>query len=384
MTVDFDTLVDRTLSDSSKWHGLPEGFLPFGVADMDFPSPEPVIRALRERVDHGVFGYPIDPTELREVLVARLAQRYDWHVSADALVLMPGCIPGLTMACRALPACSNVIVETPVYGPFFYVPGAAGLECVRSPLGRSQDGRYFQDPERLEHDLTPDTKALILCNPHNPVGRVFTPQELQSVAEICLRHDMLIFSDEIHCELIHTGYRHTPIASLSPEIEARTVTLMAPSKTFNVAGMHCAVAIIPDRELRDRVVHAGAWMALGSSIMGYTAALAAYRDGDPWLNELMVYLGVNRDLVTECVRTQMPGVKVAPSEGTYLAWLDFGCAGIEGSAGRFFHEQAKMVVGGGEGYGAEGHFVRLNYGCPRPMLEEGLRRMVAALAQLNH
>ncbi|NLG28581.1 MAG: aminotransferase class I/II-fold pyridoxal phosphate-dependent enzyme, partial [Chloroflexi bacterium] len=309
----------------------------------------------------------------------RFAERYNWQVAPDALLFIPGCIPGLAMACRTLPAGSSVVVQPPVYGPFFHVPGGAGLECLRSPLGRTADGRYYQDPERLEHDLKESTRAFMLCSPHNPVGRVFTRQELEAVADVCLRHDLLILSDDIHCELIHEGYHHVPIASLAPEVERRTITLMAPSKTFNIAGLHCAVAIIPNKELRDGLMRTGAWATMGSNIMGYAAALAAYRDSNGWLSDLLAYLGGNRDLVTDCVRNQMPGVTLDPSEGTYLAWLDFSGTGLTGSMGRFFHEKARMVVGGGEGYGAEPHFVRLNYGCPRPMLEEGLRRMVAAL-----
>ncbi len=375
----FDVLVDRTSSDSSKWHRLADQVLPFGVADMDFKSPEPVIRALRERVDHGVYGYPTDPVALREVLVARLAERYGWQVAPDAIMFIPGCIPGLAMACRTLPNGHSVVVQPPVYGPFFYLPGGAGLQCLRSPLGRTADGRYYQDPERLEHDIQEDTCAFMLCSPHNPVGRVWTREELGAVAEVCLRHNLIILSDDIHCELVYEGYRHTPIATLSPEVEARTVTLMAPSKTFNIAGLHCAFAIIPNKDLRDDMMHSGAWATMGSNILGYAAALAAYRDSNGWLAELMAYLGENRDLVTTYVREQMPGISVVPSEGTYLAWLDCSGTGIEGKLSRFFYDNAKMVVGGGEGYGAEGHFVRLNYGCPRPMLEEGLRRMAAAL-----
>jgi len=380
----FDNLVDRTHSDSSKWLCYKDGVLPFGVADMDFVSPEPVVRALRERAEHGVFGYPYEPRELRQVLVERLAARYQWHVSPDALVFIPGCISGLTMACHMVGGNGgSALIQPPVYGPFFHVPGAANLACVKSPLACDATGHYAQDLDRLEHDITPETRVLILCNPHNPVGRVYRREELEEVAEICLRHNLLICSDEIHCELLYKGHPHTPIASLSPEVEAHTVTLMAPSKTFNVAGLHCAVAIIPNPELRERFGRSGAWMVPGPNIMGFAAALAAYRDSQAWLDELLVYLEGNRDRVSEYVRTSLPGVTVVPSEGTYLAWLNCSGAGIPGNAGSFFYEQARVLVSGGEGYGGETHSIRLNFGCPRSMLDEGLKRMSAALARLH-
>jgi cystathionine beta-lyase len=378
----FDNLVDRSTSDASKWHCYRHGILPFGVADMDFVSPEPVVRALRERAEHGVFGYPMEPTELREVLVERLATRYGWRVAPESLLFIPGCISGLTMALRTVGGSGATLIQPPVYGPFFHVAGAAGLGCVQSPLARGSDGRYSMDLDRFEADITPETRAFVLCNPHNPVGRVYRRAELEAVAEICLRHKLLICSDEIHCELVYAGHPHTPIAALSPEVEACTVTLMAPSKTFNLAGLHCAVAIIPNPELRERFGRSGAWMVPGPNIMGFTAALAAYRDGQPWLDQLLIYLQANRDYLTSYVAAHLPGISLVPSEGTYLAWMDCSAAGIPGKAGGFFYEQAKVLLSGGEGYGGDPHYVRLNYGCPRSMLEQGLERMRAALERL--
>jgi cystathionine beta-lyase len=250
-------------------------------------------------------------------------------------------------------------------------------------LGRERDGRYVADLDAFRAAIHARTRAFILCNPHNPVGRVFTRDELSGMAQTCLERGLPIIADEIHCDLLYAGQRHVPIASLSPEIERQTITLMAPSKTFNLAGLKVSVAVIPDASLRERFMAArGDYVQASVNIMGYTAALAAYRDGQAWLDELMRYLEANRDYLAGYVRRHLPGVTMTPPEGTYLAWLD--CRGAGAAAAdpfTFFLERAKVALNDGVLFGRGGQgFVRLNFGSPRALLTEGLERMRRALA----
>jgi cystathionine beta-lyase len=388
MTYDFDRIIDRRRTDSAKWTHYADDVLPLWVADMDFISPEPVIRALREYVEQGLFGYALSaPKELREVIVERLARLYGWKVSPDALVFPAGVVVGYDQACHALlgPA-GSLLIQTPVYPPFLNAAKWAGAESQEMELTRGPDGYYTVDLDRFAAGITERTRAFLLCNPHNPVGRVFTPAELTALAELCLRHDLTIISDEIHCDLIYSGYRHTPIASLAPEIEARTVTVMAPSKTYNIPGLGCAVAIIPNKELRRRYQEAHKGLAGHVNSLGFVGALAAYRDGQPWLDACLRYLEANRDFVYRYVAEKLPQLAVSPLEGTYLAWLDCRQAGLPAGVapGKFFLEEAKVALNEGATFGKGGDgFVRLNFGCPRAILEEALERMRVALASLK-
>jgi cystathionine beta-lyase len=351
---------------------------------MDFTSPEPVIRALRERVEHGVFGYghQLEVTELNEVFADRLQKRYGWRVSPEAIVPIPGVIPGFNVACRRLTSPGQgILMQTPLYPPLLRVPGNLGLRFDEVPLARDGQGRYSVDRPKLEATIKPDTKVLLLCNPHNPVGRVFTRAELTGLAEVCLRRGLVIVADEIHCDLVFNGHRHVPIASVDEEIAARTVTLMAPSKTFNLAGLKSSVAIITDPALRERFVAARVDMVQTVNILGYTAALAAYRDGQPWLDDLLRYLEANRDFLARFVREHLPGVSMVEPEGTYLAWLD--CSGVGAASSdpfTFFLERARVAFNDGALFGSNGRgFVRLNFGCPRTILAQALDRMRGAI-----
>jgi cystathionine beta-lyase len=383
MSYDFDGVIDRLQTESHKWHKYPSDVLPLWVADMDFRSPEPVIRALRERVEHGVFGYGLEQPEFYEVFLDRLQKRYGWRVSRDAILLIPGVIPGFNVACRALTTPGDgLLLQTPMYPPILRVPENVGLSSDEMELSHPADGRYVIDFDRFETAIRERTRVFLLCNPHNPVGRVYRREELTRMAEICLRRGLWICADEIHCELTFSGQQHVPIASLDPEIADCTVTLMAPSKTFNLAGLKCSVAIIPNAALREKFVAAQADMVRAVNILGYTAALAAYRDGQPWLDELLRYLETNRDLVVEFARSRMRGVRMAPPEATYLAWLD--CREVElpgDDPYSFFLEQARVALNDGKAFGRGGQgFVRLNFGCPRATLTQALERMAAALA----
>lgn len=384
MTYDFDTLIDRRSTDSIKWNWCDEDELPMWVADMDFRCPEPVISALQERVAHGIFGYGHCPAELREVLVARLARLYDWRVEPRALVFTPGVVVGFNMAAQALTRPGDgLLIQTPVYPPFLTAAADAGLRHESMELTQRSDGAYEVDFDRFAAALSPHTAMFLLCNPHNPVGRVFRQEELERMAQLCLERRMVICSDEIHCDLIFDGHAHRPIAALDPEIAARTITLMAPSKTFNIPGLGCSFAVIPDPALRARF-KAGQRGVMGHvTVLGYTAALAAYRDGGPWLEALLAYLEANRDFVLAYVQEHLPGVRMAAPEGTYLAWLDCRAVGIPGNPYDFFRARARVMLNDGNVFGPGGAgFVRLNFGAPRALVTEGLERMRAALAEL--
>ncbi len=385
MTYDFDQRVDRRHSESLKWHTYPEDVLPMWVADMDFMSPEPVIRALQERVAHGVFGYGLEPPELRDVIVDRLERLYGWQVAPEALVFLPGVVTGFNLVCHAMAAPGDgVLIQTPVYYPILDAPAGAGLTNDAMELTRRPDGRYEIDFDLFEKTVTDRTRIFILCNPHNPVGRVFRREELEQMADICLRHDMVICSDEIHADLVFPGSHHIPIASLAPEVADRTVTLMAASKTFNIPGLRCSVAVVQNPSLRERLNRTHPGLVHGANILGYVAALAAYRDAQSWLDALLRYLEANRELLLEYVARHLPGVTMSRPEGTFLAWLCCHEAGIPGNPQKFFLQQARVAVSDGAVFGRGGEgFVRLNFGCPRAMLIEALAKMQAALLALR-
>jgi cystathionine beta-lyase len=380
---DFDRLVDRRASDSNKWRKFPADVLPFWVADMDFPSPPAVVRALRERVEHGFFGYLAERNDLPEVVAERVAKRYGWRVSPEAVVTLPGVIAGFNQALRALTSPGDgLLIQTPVYPPILRSAGNHGLRRDEAGLARGANGRYTVDLDAFGAAFRERTRVFLLCNPHNPVGRLFGRAELEGMAAACLRRDAFIVADEIHCDLLLDGRAHVPMAAVAPEVEQRTITLMAPSKTFNLPGLKCAVGIIPNAPLRERFLAAAADLVPKIGVLGYTGALAAYRDGDDWLDALLRYLTDNRDFLVRQVRATLPGVAVAPGEATYLAWLDCRASPVAGrDPHTFFLERARVALNDGVAFGPGGEgFVRMNFGCPRPLLAEGLERMRAALA----
>jgi cysteine-S-conjugate beta-lyase len=386
MTYDFDQSIDRRHSDSAKWRKYGPDVLPLWVADMDFVSPEPVLRALRERIEHGVFGYGIELPEFNKTIVDLLYTRYGWRVAPEALVILPGVILGFNLAGRALAAPGDgILMQTPVYPPILRAPTNMGLRRDEMPLTRLADGHYVIDFDAFEAAITDRTRLFLLCNPHNPVGRVLQRDELTRLAEICLRHNLVICADEIHCDLVFQGHPHVPIAALAPEVADRTITLMAPSKTYNLAGLKCAFAIIPNTTWREKFLAARVDLVPGmANLLGYTAALAAYRDGQAWLDQMQRYLEGNRDCVRQYVDAHLPTVSMGTSEGTYLAWLDCRQAGIPNNDPyTFFLERARVALNDGADFGQSGKgFVRLNFGCPRALLVQALEQMHKALATL--
>ncbi len=381
MTFDFNTLPNRRATESVKWKAFGEDVLPMWVADMDFTSPPEVIETLQARVAHGVFGYPMAPDGIKEAVVSWLAGRHGWQVSPDDLVFVPGVVSGFNLAAHAVTQPGDgVVVQTPTYGPFFGVEKNVGLIQQEMEFHRGPNGQYQVDYEAFEACLTARSRIFMLCNPQNPTGRVFRQDELEKMAEICLKHNIIICADEIHSDLVYSGQKHIPIASLAPEIAAQTITLIAPSKTFNIAGLEASVAIITDKKLREQFNQARKGLLGGVNLLGYYAALAAYRDGGPWLDELLVYLESNRDFLYDFVQNELPGIEMARPEGTYLAWLDCRGLNLAQKPSEFFKTEAKVAMNDGEWFGTGGQgFVRLNFGCPRPMLVEALEKIKAVV-----
>ncbi len=383
MKYDFDQSVERKGTDSFKWQRYGDDVIPLWVADMDFVSPEPIVQALHERVDHRVFGYVRPSEELITVIQERLKRLYRWDVPTEHIIFVPGVVTCLNLAYQLFADPEDgVLVQPPVYSHFVTDPVLRGRTLIDPPLMKKGD-TYEIDFDAFESSINKRTKIYVLCNPHNPVGRVFRTDELERLADICIRNNILICADEIHCDLLYPGYHHTPIATLSPEVADRTITFMSPSKTFNIAGLKCAFAIIKNPLLREAWVRGSEGLIPHVNIMGLTAALAGFRDGQEWLDQCLSYLKRNRDFLIEYVREKLPSIRMTQMEGTYLAWLDCRQSGIPGNPFHFFLKEAKVALNDGIecGKGGEG-FVRLNFACPRKMLAEGLDRMADSLERL--
>ncbi|MED7666513.1 putative C-S lyase [Pseudomonas moraviensis subsp. stanleyae] len=383
MTFDFDQQFDRHQTGSTKWSRYPADVLPMWVADMDFAAPPVVIEALQQRLLHPLLGYSVAQDNLREAIVADLWNKYAWRVKPQELIFLPGVESGFNMALKALvQAQQNVVVQVPNYPPLRHAPGHWGLNKVELEFNAQADGTYATPLDVLRESLI-GGGALLLSNPHNPIGKVFDREELQAIADICAAQDAWIISDEIHAELCFDGRVHIPTASLSPEISKRTITLMSASKAYNIAGLKTSFMIIQDAALRERVNHARCGMVDSVNPLGMEATRVAYSEAAPWLAELKTYLQANRDWLVDAVRTRLPGVTINVPQGTYLAWLD--CTALDlPDPQRFFLEQGKVGLSAGLDFGDQHQqFVRLNFGCPRALLEEGIARMERALINRN-
>ncbi len=382
MSWNFDEIIDRKLSDSIKWKYFAEDVLPMWVADMDFRAPDVVIDALMKRVQHGVFGYATQEKETAAAIVDYLQQQYAWQVDPEAIVFLPGVVVGFNLASHALVgAGEGILIQPPVYMPFLGTAKHVSGVLQEAQLTRGENGRYGVDWDVFRATFAENTRMFLLCSPHNPVGRVWTRPELEQMAEECLRRGVTVCSDEIHSDLIFAESKHIPLASLDPEIGKQTITLMAPSKTFNVPGLYCSFAIIPDKELRKKFKAAQRGVVGESNLLGMTAAAAAYRHGRPWLEALLAYLQENRDITRNFIHQNMSALKMSPAEATYLAWIDCREAGLGDKPAEFFLNQGRVALNEGSWFGSGGEgFVRLNFGCPRVTLLEGLERMRAALA----
>jgi cystathionine beta-lyase len=394
MIYDFDRVVDRCDTNSAKWKFYGPEVLPLWVADMDFPSPKPVLDALLRAVEHGIFGYELPTKELRATVAARMETLYGWQVSPEMVVATPGVIAGFTAAAHMIcTAGQGILIQPPVYPPFLSVSTYSALIRQDAPLRMTAADatlRYTVDFDVFERAVNSggaQTGMFLLCNPHNPTGQTYSREDLARMAEICQRNELFICSDEIHSELLLGEAKHIPLANLSPEIADRTITLVAPSKTFNVAGLYCAFAIIPNPDLLARYKKTIEQMAMHVSSLGLVAAEAAFSGAcDDWLAALRVYLTENRDFLIGYVKREFNGIRITVPEATYLAWMDCNelvrSGRFKGTPHEFFLKQAKVAVNEGRefGFGGEG-FVRLNFGCPRKTLEDALERMKAALAR---
>ncbi|MCF5704325.1 MalY/PatB family protein [Pseudomonas syringae] len=383
MTFDFDQLFDRHNTGSTKWSRYSADVLPMWVADMDFAAPPVIIEALQQRLLHPLVGYSVAQDNLREAIVADLWAKFAWKVKPQELIFLPGVESGFNMALKALvQPQQNVVVQVPNYPPLRHAPGHWGLNKVELEFLAQADGTYLTPLDVLRESLN-GGGALLLSNPHNPLGKVFGREELQAVADICAAQDAWIISDEIHAELCFDGRVHIPTASLSPEIAKRTITLMSASKAYNIAGLKTSFMIIQDAALRERVNHARCGMVDSVNPLGMEATRVAYSEGAPWLAELKTYLQANRDWLVDAVRSRLPGVTINVPQGTYLAWLD--CSALDlADPQQFFLEQGKVGLSAGLDFGDQHQqFVRLNFGCPRSLLEEGIARMERALTHRN-
>ncbi|MDD4159457.1 MAG: PatB family C-S lyase [Synergistaceae bacterium] len=387
MKYNFDIKMDRRGTNCEKWDLLEEEFgrkdlLALWVADMDFPAPPEVLDVLHKKIDEGALGYPIAPDSLLKAVTDWQKRRHGWDIARESVAWAPGVVAGLAFSIMAYTKPGDgVIIQTPVYPPFYSTISEAGRRIVKNPLKR-ENGRYVMDLGGLEKLVTPTCRTLILCSPHNPVARVWTREELEALADLAERKDMLIISDEIHQDLIYSDAKHISIASLSKEMSARTVTFVAPSKTFNIAGMNSSVALIPDESLRYRYLSVLNRLHLTSlSILGLTAMETAYAECAGWLDELMAYLEGNRDFTEKFIREHMPKAKLDHPEGTYIFWIDFRGYGFD-SAGLmdFLVNDAGVALNNGRNFGTEGDgFARINIGTSREMLKEALERIARAL-----
>jgi cystathionine beta-lyase len=377
MANNFDLVPDRRCTQSVKWDAYPSDVLPLWVADMDFKAPEAVLKILHERIDHGIFGYESECRNFKEVFVAWAEKHYGWEIKPEEILFIPGVVTGLNLAAQVLTKTGNsVLIQPPVYPPFFGVSRNAQLLTVEAPLIMDSNYHYSIDFDKFEAAITPQTRIFILCNPHNPVGRVFTRSELQRLSEICIKYDLMVISDEIHCDLIYDDRMHVPLAGLNPQISERTITLMAPSKTFNIAGLKCSMMIIQNPDLLKRVENGRRGLVGEPSIIGLEAARAAYSKGEDWLIELLAYLKSNRDFIFNYLKNDIPQIKMPNPEGTYLAWLDCRKLDLKPNSYEFFLSEAKVALNNGHSFGIGGEgFVRLNFGCPRKTLIEALDRM---------
>jgi cystathionine beta-lyase len=363
------------------------------VADMDFPVATPIVEALKRRVEHEFYGYTKASTDVIQSVVDRMWDKYAWKIKSEWIVFTPGVVPALNIAVRMLTHPGDeIILQEPVYYPFFPAVTSSGCQIVNNQL-KLINGRYEMDYEDLEHQFharigmlpVPNRiKAIMLCNPHNPVGRLWNKEELTKLGDIAIKHGVVVISDEIHCELLFKGHQHTPFASISEEFEQNSIVCMSPSKTFNLAGLEVSSIIIPNKKLRHLFINTRTGILPEPNLFGYTALEAAYRFGDEWLDQLLDYLQGNLDFLLKYFANRIPKIKVIKPQGTYLIWLDCRDLGMDDMTLRnFMRDKAKVGFDDGFLFGSGGSgFQRMNIACPRPILEEALIRIETMVNKL--
>ena len=380
MKYDFDKTIDRRATNSYKWDSAPEGVLPMWVADMDFRTAPAIIDALQKRVAHGIFGYTRVPDAYYDAVTSWFSRRHGWDIDREWIIYTSGVVPAVSAVIKALTVPGDkVIVQTPVYNCFFSSIRNNGCEIVSNPLRRTAD-TYEMDFDALERCAAdPRAKVMLLCNPHNPAGRVWTPDELTRLGNICLRNGVTVVADEIHCELVYQGFKYTPFASLSDAFLHRSVTCLSPSKAFNIAGLQIANIVAFDNDLRSRIDKAiNINEVCYVNPFGVAATIAAYNEGEEWLNQLVDYLHGNYEAMAEFCRRELPEFPITRLEGTYLVWMDCSSLGMPSDAlEHALLDDARLWLNAGTMYGAEGEgYMRWNIACPRSVMLDGLNRFL--------
>lgn len=380
MKYDFDKTIDRRATNSYKWDSAPEGVLPMWVADMDFRTAPAIIDALQKRVAHGIFGYTRVPDAYYDAVTSWFSRRHGWDIDREWIIYTSGVVPAVSAVIKALTVPGDkVMVQTPVYNCFFSSIRNNGCEIVSNPLRRTAD-TYKMDFDALERCAAdPRAKVMLLCNPHNPAGRVWTPDELTRLGNICLRNGVTVVADEIHCELVYQGFKYTPFASLSDAFLHRSVTCVSPSKAFNIAGLQIANIVAFDNDLRSRIDKAiNINEVCDVNPFGVAATIAAYNEGEEWLNQLVDYLHGNYEAMAEFCRRELAEFPITRLEGTYLVWMD--CSSLGMSSDALEHallDDARLWLNAGTMYGAEGEgYMRWNIACPRSVMLDGLNRFL--------
>lgn len=398
MKYDFNQICDRKNTNCFKWDFIQSIFgnddvIPMWVADMDFPVATPIVEALKRRAEHEFYGYTKASTDVIQSVVDRMWDKYAWKIKSEWIVFTPGVVPALNIAVRMLTHPGDeIILQEPVYYPFFPAVTSSGCQIVNNQL-KLINGRYEMDYEDLEHQFharigmlpVPNRiKAIMLCNPHNPVGRLWSKEELTKLGDIAIKHGVVVISDEIHCELLFKDHQHTPFASISEEFEQNSIVCMSPSKTFNLAGLEVSSIIIPNKKLRHLFINTRTGILPEPNLFGYTALEAAYRFGDEWLDQLLDYLQGNLDFLLKYFANRIPKIKVIKPQGTYLIWLDCRDLGMDDMTLRnFMRDKAKVGFDDGFLFGSGGSgFQRMNIACPRPILEEALIRIETMVNKL--
>lgn len=378
MKYDFDKTIDRRATNSYKWDSAPGGVLPMWVADMDFRTAPAIIDALQKRVAHGIFGYTRVPDAYYDAVTSWFSRRHGWDIDREWIIYTSGVVPAVSAVIKALTVPGDkVIVQTPVYNCFFSSIRNNGCEIVSNPLRRTAD-TYEMDFDALERCAAdPRAKVMLLCNPHNPAGRVWTPDELTRLGNICLRNGVTVVADEIHCELVYQGFKYTPFASLSDAFLHRSVTCVSPSKAFNIAGLQIANIVAFDNDLRSRIDKAiNINEVCDVNPFGVAATIAAYNEGEEWLNQLVDYLHGNYEAMAEFCRRELPEFPITRLEGTYLVWMDCSSLGMPSDAlEHALLDDARLWLNAGTMYGAEG-YMRWNIACPRSVMLDGLNRFL--------
>lgn len=380
MKYDFDKTIDRRATNSYKWDSAPDGVLPMWVADMDFRTAPAIIDALQKRVAHGIFGYTRVPDAYYDAVTSWFSRRHGWDIDREWIIYTSGVVPAVSAVIKALTVPGDkVIVQTPVYNCFFSSIRNNGCEIVSNPLRRTAD-TYEMDFDALERCAAdPRAKVMLLCNPHNPAGRVWTPDELTRLGNICLRNGVTVVADEIHCELVYQGFKYTPFASLSDAFLHRSVTCVSPSKAFNIAGLQIANIVAFDNDMRSRIDKAiNINEVCDVNPFGVAATIAAYNEGEEWLNQLVDYLHGNYEAMAEFCRRELPEFPITRLEGTYLVWMDCSSLGMPSDAlEHALLDDARLWLNAGTMYGAEGEgYMRWNIACPRSVMLDGLNRFL--------